>query len=134
MAAKRLTIQKNERSLRDAHVKELREPDSVALYDAALRTLIGAGNCTPVTQKLLRDACVYEDVIVQANRSLREDGLMETFSQGKQQMPIVNRVLKAKHAAGVAQSRIFKELRLLPRGRAEDDDKGEEEADAFADF
>lgn len=134
MAGKRLTIPKNERSLRDAHVAQLRETESVALYDAALRTLIEAGNCNPVTQKMLRDACVYEDVIVQANRSILEDGLMETFTQGKQSIPIVNRVLKAKQAAGAAQARLFKELRLLPRGRAGEDEDADVEGDAFADF
>lgn len=124
-------------ALRDAHVVGLQQGESVALYDALCEQLAVQGQCNPATQKLLRDACHWEDIIVVAQADIRRRGVMVDFEQGAQKIRCVNKSLQQLKTAQEQQRKIFTLLRLTPstRGRAAPEaDAQDEDGDPFEQF
>lgn len=123
--------------LRDQHVKALRQDESASLYDALCERLAVMGEINPATQKMVRDACAWEDVIVEAQADIRRRGVMVELEQGAQKLKCANKALGQLKTAQDQQRKIFTLLRLTPgvRGRAAPEAaEDEEEADPFEQF
>lgn len=122
--------------LREQHVKALRQDESVGLYDSLCERLAVMGEINPATQKMVRDACAWEDVIVEAQSDIRKRGVMVELEQGSQKIKCANKALSQLKTAQDQQRKIFTLLHLTPgaRGRAAPDTVPEEEADPFEQF
>lgn len=122
-------------ALRDEHVQGLACAQSVTLYDALCERLAVKGEINPATQKMVRDACAWEDVIVAAQADIRRRGVMIDLEQGSQKLRCANKALGQLKTAQDQQRKIFTLLRLTPgaRGRAAPE-ADEEEADPFEQF